>query len=292
MHFEFLRRYVVVLIVASILTLGVVAWYSLPRGVGRYLLMATTTSTRDTGLLPYLLPKFTSESGIEVRYVAVGTGQALDAGRRGDVDVVMVHAPSLELQFLNSTDGLCRNLIMYNRFVVVGPAGDPAGVTGAASGPDALARIYRNASRFESRADNSGTYNKELELWGVAGLNVSTFGTWYEKTNQGMGATLTIANNRDAYTLSDDGTWYALESNLGFLRRLYHPDEAILRNQYSVIPVNPATHPGVLADKAEAFARWLVSLGGQSLIGAYTVNGHPIFTPDAGDNASNPEACR
>ena len=277
MHFASMRQYIVVLIIAAVVALAVTAYLSLPRA---YLLMATTTSTRDTGLLPPMLRNFTLDTGIEVRYIAVGTGQALDAGRRGDVDVVMVHAPALEAEFIGSKDGLCRNQIMYNTFVIVGPAGDSAGVRNATSAPDALARIYDNRSRFESRADNSGTNIKELALWSAAGLNAASFGTWYEKTNQGMGATLTIANERAAYTLSDDGTWFAREPTLPYLGLLYNRTDSVLRNQYSVIPVNPATHPGVFSERALAFAQWLVGPRGQSFIGAFKVHGHTIFTPD------------
>ena len=277
MHFRSAWRYFLVLLVAAAVTLAIVAVLSLPRG---YLLMATTTSTRDTGLLAPLLREFTAASGIEVRYIAVGTGQALDAGRRGDVDVVMVHAPTNETQFVAAGDGLCRNLIMYNTFVLVGPASDPAGVRNATSPDDAFARIYQSQSRFESRADNSGTHTKERELWNLAGLNASTFGPWYERTNQGMGATLTIANEKSAYTLSDDGTWFARETTLPYLRLLYNRTDAVLRNQYSVIPVNPAAHPGVFVDKALVFARWLVSPQAQSLIADFAVGGHTIFTPN------------
>ena len=277
MHFSRAMRYLIVLLVVVGPTLTVVGVLSLPRA---YVLMATTTSTRDTGLLPYLLPQFTADTGIEVRYIAVGTGQALDAGRRGDVDVVMVHAPTNETQFMAAGHGLCRNILMYNTFVIVGPTGDPAGVHSATSSTDAFARIFQNQSRFESRADGSGTYTKERELWMAAGLNGSTFGPWYEKTNQGMGATLTIANERSAYTLSDDGTWYARESSVPYLAVLYNRTEAILRNQYSVIPVNPVAHPGVRSEQAVEFARWLVSARGQSIIGAFQVNGHSIFTPN------------
>lgn len=277
MHFTGPWRTIAAIALAAAATLAVVAVLSLPRA---YVLMSTTTSTRDTGLLPYLLPEFTADTGIEVRYTAVGTGLALSAGRRGDVDVVMVHAPSLETAFVASGHGLCRNTVMYNRFVIVGPLGDPAGVGSASSATDAFLRIYQNGSRFESRGDDSGTHTKELELWDVLGLNVSTFGPWYERTTQGMGATLTIANNVDAYTLSDDGTWYALEANLAFLSLRFDRDEAILRNQYSVIPVHPAAHPGVLVEKAVAFARWLVTPRGQGLIAAYEVRGHVIFTPN------------
>ncbi|MEK6852094.1 MAG: substrate-binding domain-containing protein [Candidatus Thermoplasmatota archaeon] len=285
MHFRFAKRWLVGLLAAAVLLVAVGAYLSLPRA---YLLMATTTSTRDTGLLPYLLPEFTADTGIQVRYVAVGTGQALDAGRRGDVDVVMVHAPRLEEQFLSEGHGLCRNSIMYNRFVVVGPAADPADVQNATSATDAFLRIHNasvhNASAtFESRADNSGTHTRELDLWAAAGLDPSTFGPWYETTEQGMGATLTIANERDAYTLSDDGTWYAREASLPYLALLHaqdEQDEPLLQNPYSVIPVNPSAHPSVLVDQAVTFARWLVGARAQSLIGAFTVNGHAIFTPD------------
>jgi len=277
MHFASLRRYVAVLVIAAVITLAVVATLSLPRA---YLLMATTTSTRDTGLLPYLLPQFTADTGIDVRYIAVGTGQALDAGRRGDVDVVMVHAPSLEDAFVAAGDYFCDTPIMHNTFVIVGPVGDPAGVGGAVNASDAFRRIYQNRTLFESRADNSGTHIKEVDLWASLGLNASTFGSWYERTNQGMGPTLTIANEKSAYTLSDDGTWYARETSVPSLRLHYSRGDSVLRNQYSVIPVNPALHPGVAVDHAVAFARWLVSARGQGLIGAFAVNGHTIFTPN------------
>ena len=277
MHFRFARRWIALLVAITVALVGVAVYISLPRA---YLLMATTTSTRDTGLLPYLLPQFTADTGIVVRYVAVGTGQALDAGRRGDVDVVMVHAPRLEDAFMAAGDGLCRNPVMYNRFVIVGPVADPAGVRTAANATDAFLRIHNASARFESRADNSGTYNKELEIWAASGLNVSAFGGWYEKTNQGMGQTLTIANERDAYTLSDDGTWYSRESTLPYLGLLYAQGESILVNQYSVIPVNPDTHPGVKSEQAVAFARWLVGQRGQNLIATFAVNGHTIFTPN------------
>lgn len=286
MHFRPVWRWFAILVAAAVVLVGIGIYVSLPRA---YLLMATTTSTRDTGLLPYLLPQFTADSGIDVRYTAVGTGQALDAGRRGDVDVVMVHAPSQEEAFLASGDGRCRDLLMWNRFVIVGPAGDPAGIRQATSAVDAFRRIFNATAPFESRADASGTNTKELQLWAAAGLNASTFGPWYGKTGQGMGATLTIANQEGAYTLSDDGTWYTLGPRLASLALLYASNEAVLRNQYSVIPVNPATHPAVHADQALAFARWLASARGQSLIGAYAVNGHTIFTPDF--DPTGPETC-
>jgi len=281
-HFRFATRSFVVLVAAALAFTAVGVYISLPR---TFVLMATTTSTRDTGLLPYLLPKFTADTGIDVRYVAVGTGQALDLGRAGDVDVVMVHAPSLEEAFMAAGDGLCRNPIMFNRFVIVGPSADPAGVRDAANVTDAFNRIHSVEARFESRADNSGTHNKELRLWEALGLNPSAFGAWYERTEQGMGPTLTLADERDAYTLSDDGTWYAREGSLPHLTLLYDQVDLLLQNQYSVIPVNPVAHPGVKSEPAVVFASWLVGARAQSLIAAFTVNGHVIFTPNADPNA-------
>ena len=279
MHFRAPRRFFAIL-AASALVLMAVGVVISNVGLHReYILMATTTSTRDTGLLSVLLPAFRDATEIEVRYIAVGTGQALDAGRRGDVDIVIVHAPMLEIQFLADGQGLCRNQVMFNRFVIVGPRDDPASVAQATSAIDAFRRIAENESLFESRADNSGTHTKELELWALAGLSASTFGSWYERTSQGMAATLTISNERDSYTLSDDGTWFALEGALPFLRLLYSTDEPVLQNVYSVIPVNPAVHSNVVFEKAVAFARWLIGLDAQRLIAEFTVNGHPIFTP-------------
>lgn len=286
MHFRFVSRFVIALVILALLLLAAGAYISLPRS---YILMATTTSTRDTGLLPYLLPQFARDTGIEVRYVAVGTGQALDAGRRGDVDVVMVHAPILEASFMAEGNGLCRNAIMYNRFILVGPTSDPAAVRDAASATDAFARIYAALARFESRGDNSGTHAKERELWASVGLNESTFGAWYERTEQGMGATLTIADERGAYALSDDGTWYAREPNLPHLALLYGQPDSILRNQYSVIPVHPASHPTVRSAGAVEFARWLAGPRGQTLIAGFSVAGHTLFTPNFDPSAD--EAC-
>lgn len=278
MHFDAPRR-VLAVVAATALVLVAVGVVISNVGQRGYILLATTTSTRDTGLLSILLPAFHDATGIEVRYVAVGTGQALDQGRRGDVDVVMVHAPTLEAAFIADGVGLCRNQLMFNRFGLVGPGADPAGVATASSVMDAFRRIAENESRFESRADQSGTHTKELEIWDLARLDTSTFGPWYERTSQGMGATLTIANERDAYTLSDDGTWFTREDALPFLRLLYLTDEPVLKNVYSVIPVSPAAHPHVLVEKAVLFASWLIGPDAQRLISEYTINDHPIFTP-------------
>ncbi len=281
MHFDAPRRFLAVLAASALVLMAVGVVISNVGLQREYILMATTTSTRDTGLLSVLLPAFRDATEIEVRYIAVGTGQALDAGRRGDVDIVIVHAPTLEMQFLADGQGLCRSQVMFNRFVIVGPEGDPARISEASTAANAFRRIAENESRFESRADNSGTHNKELELWSLAGLDPSTFGPWYEKTSQGMAATLTIADQKlgSAYTLADDGTWFALERALPFLRLLYSTDEPVLQNVYSVIPVNPAVHSNVLFEKAVAFARWLVGPDAQRLIAEFTVNGHPIFIP-------------
>ncbi|HEY5537914.1 MAG TPA: substrate-binding domain-containing protein [Thermoplasmata archaeon] len=284
MHFDAPRRVLAILVALVIVLVAVGALLSNVGTTRAFILMATTTSTRDTGLLSVLLPGFQEDTGIEVRYVAVGTGQALDAGRRGDVDVVMVHAPPLEDRFLAEGHGVCRNALMFNRFIIVGPVADPANVAAASSAVEAFQRIAQNQSRFESRADNSGTHVKELEIWNLAGLNVSSFGVWYERTSQGMGATLTIANERDAYTLSDDGTWFAREGALPFLRTLYVGSEPVVRNDYSIIPVNPAIHPTIQVEKAVAFARWLVGVRAQGVIASFAVNGHRIFTPNPGGN--------
>lgn len=280
MHFDAPRRLLAVLAATALILVGVGVLKSNLGGERGYILMATTTSTRDTGLLSVLLPAFQAASGLEVRYVAVGTGQALDAGRRGDVDLVMVHAPPLETEFLDHGYGACRTQVMFNRFVLVGPDDDAAGIAQVTSAVEALRRIAQTESRFESRADRSGTHTKELELWGLANLDPSTFGAWYERTNQGMGATLTIANERGAYTLSDDGTWFTLEDALPFLQLLYTTDESVLRNVYSVIPVNGTMHPNVAAERAAAFARWIIGSEAQRLIADYRINDHAIFTPD------------
>lgn len=249
------------------------------------IILATTTSTRDTGLLDYLDPLFTADSGIAVQYVAVGTGQALDMAARGDADVAMVHAPSLEIPFMNQGHGLCRSSLMFNRFLIVGPASDPAGINGLTNATVAFRKIWQSNSTFISRGDNSGTNVKELAIWARVGyVPTAANDSWYLETGQGMGATLTVASEKSAYTLSDDGTYYALQASLRL--NILVAGDSFLFNQYHVIVVSPTQHPNVKADAALDYAHWLVSPRGQALIAAYEIGGHRLFTPNYNPNDS------
>ena len=247
-----------------------------------YVLLATTTSARDSGLLDYLLPFFETDTGIGVRYIAVGTGQALDLGRRGDADMVLVHAPDAELVFMAEGYGRCRSPVMQNEFVVVGPPDDPAGIFGLTNATLAFSKILAAHALFISRGDNSGTHIMELRLWSWVGYTPSPArDPWYEESGQGMGATLDLASQLGGYTLSDDGTFLVHAASLNLLIDVRH--DPPLQNFYSVIPVNPDRHPDVNVDGALAFARWLVSSRGQGLIGAYTVAGMQPFHPNGED---------
>jgi len=249
------------------------------------IILATTTSTRDTGLLDYLDPLFTADSGITVQYVAVGTGQALDMAARGDADVAMVHAPSLEIPFMNAGHGLCRSAVMYNRFLIVGPASDPAGINGLTNATQAFEKIWKSNSTFITRGDNSGTNVKELAIWARVGYIPSTTNdSWYLDTGQGMGATLTVASEKGAYTLSDDGTFYALQTSLQL--DILVAGDPFLFNQYHIIVVSPTQHPNVNAAAALEYAHWLVSQRGQTLIAGYEIGGHRLFTPNYNPNDS------
>ncbi len=243
------------------------------------LILATTTSTRDTGLLDYLDPLFQADTGIQVQYVAVGTGLALDMARRGDADAAMVHAPSLEEAFMEQGHGLCRSPLMYNRFLIVGPASDPAGVAGLTNATEGFRRIWQSNSTFVSRGDNSGTHVKEKEIWARVGYTPSPANdSWYLESGQGMGATLTLASEKGAYALADDGTFYALLASLNLEAGVQ--GDPILANHYHIIVVSPADHPNVRVDAALAYARWLTSERGLALIAGFEVNGHRLFTPE------------
>lgn len=243
-------------------------------------LVQSTTSTQNSGLFAWLFPAFTDETGIEVRVVAVGTGQALKNAARGDGDVVIVHAREAELAFVAAGHGLERHDLMYNDFVIVGPASDPAGVATASGAAEALTRIARNRARFLSRGDSSGTHMKERALWRAAGIDPApASGRWYWETGTGMGATLNIAAGKSGYTLTDRATWLAF-GNKGALKILYAGDPA-LYNQYGVIQVNPARHPNVNAQGARRLVEWLISDEGQARIGAYRVDGEQLFFPNA-----------
>ena len=251
--------------------------------------LATTTSTEDSGLLDAILPDFEQRHDARVDVVAVGTGQALELGRRGDADVVLVHARSAEDQFIAEGFGTARADVMYNDFVLVGPEADPAGIRQAASAAEALARIAQAQATFVSRGDDSGTHSKELSIWKSADLEPDPASGWYLSIGQGMGETLQMADEREGYTLSDRGTYLSMSERLPGLTILVgganiaeNPDPSLL-NPYGVIPVNPETVPGVNLELAEAFATWLTAPDTQARIGAFgaDVYGQPLFHPNA-----------
>ena len=243
-------------------------------------ILATTTSTQDTGLLDALLPVFEKDSGYNVKVIAVGTGQALAMGERGDADVLLVHAPSSEKKLVDSGVAINRQLVMHNDFILLGPSSDPAGVKGSTTAVDALTKIYQKGSPFISRGDDSGTDKLEKALWKKANLDPKGQ-PWYEESGQGMGATLQIANQRDAYIISDRGTFMAAK-NLS-LTIVLEGDPALL-NVYSVMEVNPEKFDLVNGDGGKAFAAFIVSEKGQAIVKDFGVEkyGKPLFIADAG----------
>lgn len=244
------------------------------------IVVASTTSTEQSGLFGYLLPRFTQASGSAVKVVAVGTGQALDIGRRGDADVVFVHDRVAEDKFLAEGFATKRYDVMYNDFVIVGPKADPAHIAGDKDVADALRKIAATKSAFISRGDHSGTHEAELRLWKDAGVDLgSAKGQWYREIGQGMGPALNMASASNAYVLSDRGTWLSFK-NRGELAVLTEGDKRLF-NQYGVMLVNPAKHPTVKAADGQAFIDWLVSQAGQSAIAGYKVGGEQLFFPNA-----------
>jgi len=249
---------------------------------GEVLMMATTTSTDDTGLLPVLAEAFKKDTGIELKWVAVGTGKALEHGKNCDVDVLLVHAPAAEKKFVEEGNGTKRTEVMYNDFIIVGPAADPAKIKGKKAG-EALAAIAAAKAPFISRGDDSGTHKMEKSLWKGADLALPDKETWYVSAGQGMMATLNMAGERKGYTLVDRGTYIAYEDQAKgkpALVVLVEGDKPLL-NQYSVIPINPAKCPNVKIKDAEKFADWLASAKGQKVVGDFTLKGKKLFTPNA-----------
>jgi tungstate transport system substrate-binding protein len=244
------------------------------------LILATTTSTQDSGLLDVLVPAFEAATGYVVKTVAVGSGQAMTMGQECNADVLLVHSPAAEVEFMDAGSGVDRRLVMHNDFVIVGPASDPAAIKGTAKAADAFAKIAAAEAAFVSRADKSGTHAKELGLWKAA--NITPQGAWYLESGQGMGPTLQIASEKGAYTLTDRATYLATKDNLS-LDILVEGDAGLL-NVYHVISVNPEPCPGVNAAGATAFADFITSAEGQAMIGAFGVEefGQPLFVPDAG----------
>lgn len=250
---------------------------ALPAAAQDFITVASTTSTENSGLFGHILPIFQAETGIEVRVVAQGTGQALETGRRGDADVVFVHARAQEEAFVAEGYGVERFDVMYNDFVIVGPGDDPAGVRATDSAAAAMAAIAGAAAPFASRGDDSGTHVAEIALWTEAGIEPA--GGWYLSTGSGMGATLNTASQVPAYALTDRGTWLSFE-NRGPLEIVSEGDP-VLFNPYGIILVNPERHPHVKADQGQAFIDWIVSEAGQAAIAGFTVGGEQLFFPSA-----------
>jgi len=245
-----------------------------------YIILQSTTSTEQSGLFRHILPLFKSKTGIDVRVVAVGTGQALKNAERGDGDVVLVHAKTAEEKFVADGFGVKRCEVMYNDFVVVGPSSDPAKVKGSKDVAAALKAIAAAKAPFASRGDDSGTHKAELDLWKAAGIDVkAASGDWYRSTGSGMGPTLNAASGMNAYALTDRGTWLAFK-NRGALEIVVEGDRKLF-NQYGVMLVNPAKHPHVKAKEGQAFIDWLVGPDGQSAIRSYKIEGEPLFFPNA-----------
>lgn len=248
----------------------------------KVLMMATTTSTDNTGLLDYLIPKFKEATGIELKWTATGTGKALKLGENCDVDVLMVHAPAAEIKFVQDDFGIDRREIMYNDFVIIGPGKDPAGIKGKTI-KDALQAINANKDVFASRGDNSGTHKKELSLWKAADLPIPDKEDWYVQTGQGMLTTINIAAERNGYTMTDRGTYIKYEANLKGnppLKIMVEGDEVLL-NQYSVIAINKARCPKAKCDLAKLFTEWITGAEAQQYIKEFRLLGKQLFTPNA-----------
>ena len=264
-----------------LLALLALATWLAPALAGESIILQSTTSTQNSGLLDWLLPKFTEKTGIRVKVVAVGTGQALKNAARGDGDVVLVHARKLEEAFVRAGHGVDRRDVMYNDFVIVCPKDDPAGIRGLKDAAEALRRIARKKMKFVSRGDDSGTHHKELSLWKAAGIDPrKASGTWYLEAGRGMGATLNMAAAMGACTLTDRGTWIA-HANRGDLTIVVEGDPRLF-NQYGVMMVNPKRHPHVKEKAARVFIDWLTGPEGQRLIAAYRLKGQQLFFPNAG----------
>lgn len=248
--------------------------------VPQELILATTTSTQDSGLLDYLLPMFTEETGVTFKVIAVGSGQAIQLGKDGDADVLLVHSPAAEKDFMTAGDGVRREDVMYNDFVIVGPAADPAGIKGMTSAVDAFKKLQKTGSTFISRGDDSGTHNKEKSIWSKA--EITPEGKWYVSAGQGMGEVLTMADEQQAYTLSDRATYLTRKQAGLNLDILVEGDKALF-NPYGVIAVNPAKNPAIKADLANQFIDWIISLSTQDKIAEFGLDtfGQSLFTPSS-----------
>ncbi len=246
----------------------------------RFIVVSSTTSTQDSGLFGHILPLFKAKTGVDIRVVSQGTGQALDTGRRGDADVVFVHARAQEVKFVEDGFGVERKPVMYNDFVLIGPKSDPAGVKGSKDIAKALQAIQQKQAAFVSRGDRSGTHSAELALWKTASVDLEkSKGAWYREIGQGMGAALNTAGAMNAYVLSDRGTWLSFK-NRGDLEITVEGDQRLF-NQYGVMLVNPAKHPHVKKADGQAFIDWLTGPEGQKAIADYKIGGQQLFFPNA-----------
>jgi len=254
---------------------------SVPARAKDFIILQSTTSTQNSGLYDHILPVYEDRSGIQVRVVAVGTGQAIKNARNCDGDVLLVHARSAEQAFVDAGYGKERFDVMYNDFVIVGPAGDPAGIAGTSDVSDAFAAVAGSGAPFVSRADDSGTHTKEMALWGEAGIDpTADSGTWYRETGSGMGATLNIAVAMDAYAITDRATWISFGNKAD--HRVLVEGDPDLFNQYGVILVNQRRCPSIKAGFAQNFIDWLLGADGQAAIAGYRVSGQQLFFPNAG----------
>ncbi len=280
-------------VAAAVIVGGAVGYVMMTQDDVQTLRLATTTSTYDSGLLDFVLPEFENEFNCEIDVIAVGSGAAMELGKNGDVDVLLVHSPAAEATFVSDGYGESRNLVMYNNYILVGSIADPADTNLSANATIAFNKIYNNGTsgdvQFLSRGDNSGTHNKELSIWKNLGLNVSTFGDWYVSTGLGMGDLLDMCEEEDAttptYTLSDDATYYQrvsedLVPHLGIVYN-HQKTDSLLKNQYSVIVLNETRFPHINHTLATEFKDWLVSESGQDLIASYEKYGQQLFYPNA-----------
>ena len=263
------------ILLGLVLVLSATAW-----GAERFITISSTTSTENSGLFKHILPIFKGKTGIDVRVVAQGTGQALDMGKRGDCDVVFVHNRDAELKMVAEGWFVNRRDVMYNDFVVVGPKSDPAKIAGGRDVVEAFKKIAGARAPFASRGDKSGTHAAELRLWKAASIDpTSGKGSWYRETGSGMGATLNTASGMNAYALTDRGTWLSFK-NRGDLTIVVEGDKRLF-NQYGIMLVNPAKHAHVKKDPGQTFIDWVVSADGQKVIADYKINGEQLFFPNA-----------
>ena len=254
---------------------------TLAAAMAGFITVASTTSTEQSGFFKHLLPVFEKKTGIQVRVVALGTGQSLDMGKRGDADVVFVHAKPLEEKFVAEGYGVKRFEVMYNDFVLIGPKSDPAKVVGGKDALEAFRKVKNAQAPFVSRGDKSGTHFAELEIWKAAGIDIGREkGPWYRDTGQGMGPALNSAAGMNAYVLADRGTWRSFKNRAGLGIAL--EGDARFFNQYGIILVNPAKHPAVKREMGQAFIDWVVSAEGQATIAGYKIGGEQLFFPNAG----------